>query len=253
MASNFVWYELMTSDLDAAETFYKAVVGWNVEPFPISDTPYRVVKAGERGLGGLVTMPDDAAAMGMRPNWAGYIFAADVDETTRGIAAAGGKVYRQPADIADVGRFSVVTDPQGAMFMLLAPEGEARPPVAPMTEGHVGWRELYTTDWESAFAFYAERFGWTKGEAIDMGQAGVYQLFEVDGEQTGGMMNKPAEIAQPIWLFYFNVGDIDAAAERVRSGGGQVLNGPMQVPGGDWIVQCTDPQGAMFALVGRRG
>jgi predicted enzyme related to lactoylglutathione lyase len=212
-----------------------------------------VLKAGERGIGGLMTIPEDAVRMGMRPNWVGYIFSADVDETTRSIAAAGGKVYRQPADIPSVGRFSVVTDPQGAMFMLIAPEGEDQPKVAPGTEGHVGWRELYANDWTSAFDFYAATFGWTKGEAMDMGPMGVYQLFEVDGEQTGGMMNKPAAIPHPMWLFYFNVGDIDAAAGRVGSAGGQVLNGPMEVPGGSWIVQCADPQGAMFALAGKRG
>ena len=168
------------------------------------------------------------------------------------VAKAGGKVYREPADIPSVGRFSVVADPQGAMFMLFSPQGEAQPKVPPMTEGHVGWRELYTTDWKSAFDFYSGKFGWQKGEAMDMGPMGVYQLFTVDGEQTGGMMNKPAEIPHAMWLYYFNVGDIDAAAGRVRDGGGQVLNGPMEVPGGSWIVQCTDPQGAMFALAGRR-
>ena len=57
----------------------------------------------------------------------------------------------------------------------------------------------------------------------------------------------------PFWLYYFNVDDVDAAAQRVKAGGGQILDGPLEVPGGSWIVQCTDPQGAMFALEGKRG
>jgi uncharacterized protein len=57
----------------------------------------------------------------------------------------------------------------------------------------------------------------------------------------------------PAWLFYFTVGDIDVAVEKVKAGGGMVLNGPMEVPGGAWIIQATDPQGAMFALVGSKG
>jgi predicted enzyme related to lactoylglutathione lyase len=50
------------------------------------------------------------------------------------------------------------------------------------------------------------------------------------------------------WLYYFNVPAIDAALARVSAGGGKVLNGPMEVPGGSWVAQCMDPQGAMFAL-----
>ncbi len=85
-----------------------------------------------------------------------------------------------------------------------------------------------------------------------MGPMGTYQLFAAGGEAIGGMMTKPAQIPSPAWLFYFIVPEIDAAAARATDRGGQVLNGPMQVPGGGWIVQCTDPQGAMFALVGNR-
>jgi predicted enzyme related to lactoylglutathione lyase len=253
MASNFIWYELMTSDLDAAESFYKEVVGWNLEPFPGSDFRYTIVKAGDRGVGGLMEIPAHAAAGGMRPNWMGYIHAQDVDAKTRAVAEAGGRVHRQPADIPDVGRFSVVADPQGAGFMLLSPKGEAQPPPPPETQGLIGWRELNAADWKSAFDFYAGMFGWTRGQPVDMGDMGVYQLFLVDGEQAGGMMDKPDDIPQPSWLFYFNVGDIDAAVTRVKERGGQVLNGPMEVPGGSFVVQCLDPQQAMFALAGSRG
>jgi uncharacterized protein len=66
---------------------------------------------------------------------------------------------------------------------------------------------------------------------------------------SGGVMTKPKEVPAPRWQYYFNVGDIDAATARVKERGGQILNGPMEVPGGSWIVQCTDPQGALFALL----
>jgi hypothetical protein len=52
------------------------------------------------------------------------------------------------------------------------------------------------------------------------------------------------------WNFYFCVDSIKAAVERVKSGGGKIVNGPTQVPGGGWIIQGQDPQGAMFSLVG---
>jgi hypothetical protein len=121
-----------------------------------------------------------------------------------------------------------------------------------MTPGHIGWHELHAGDGASAFDFYAGEFGWTKAEAMDMGAMGTYQLFAAGGEAIGGIMTKPPQMPSPAWLFYFIVPDIDSAAARVTAGGGQVLQGPVQVPGGGWIVHCMDPQRAMFALVGSR-
>jgi predicted enzyme related to lactoylglutathione lyase len=254
MPSNFVWYELMTTDLDAAESFYKTVVGWNSEAWDSPEMRYVIVKAGDTAVGGLMTIPEQAAAMGARPAWTGYIEAGgDVDAATESVRQAGGTVHRQPADIPEVGRFSVVADPQGAMFVLFKPQGAGQSPAPPMTPGHVGWHELYAAEWKSAFDFYASQFGWTKTDAMDMGEMGTYQMFSAGGEAIGGMFNKPADVPAPFWLFYFNVGDIDAATQRVTGNGGKVLMGPMEVPGGGWIIQASDPQGAMFALVGRKG
>lgn len=249
MASNFIWYELMTHDVRAAEAFYTAVVGWSAEPFGGTDHSYVVMKVGEIGVGGLMAISPEAAAAGLEPAWVGYIHAADVDAATESVRLAGGAVHRAPADIPGVGRFSVVADPQGAMFMLLSPWGEDGPRLSGATPGRVGWRELYASHWPAALDFYAGQFGWTRDQAIDMGPMGTYQLFAIDGEQSGGMMDKPATMPMPAWLFYFNVEAIDAGTERVLAHGGQVINGPMEVPGGSWIVQCVDPQGAMFALV----
>ena len=81
---------------------------------------------------------------------------------------------------------------------------------------------------------------------------GTYQLFSTGGQPIGGMFTKPPMVPVPFWLYYFNIGGIDAGAERVKAGGGRILNGLMEVPGGSWIVRCGDPQGAMFALVGNR-
>ena len=115
--------------------------------------------------------------------------------------------------------------------------------------GHVGWRELHAGDGPSAFDFYSGLFGWTKGEAMDRGAMGIYQTFKTAGEQGGGMMTKMPQSPSPFWLYYFNVDAIDAASTRAKDAGGQIINGPMQVPGERWIVQCLDPQGAMFALL----
>ncbi|ANT52608.1 VOC family protein [Mesorhizobium amorphae] len=247
----FFWYELMTTDLDAAEAFYTAVVGWTAQPFDMAPgmPPYIVMNVGERGVSGLMTLPEDAAKMGMPPAWLGYIHTKDVDAATKSLKDAGGAVHRAPDDIPRVGRFAVVADPQGATFMLLQPNGPDQPPVPASTPGHIGWHELYASDWKAAFDFYSGQFGWTKGDSMDMGPMGTYQTFGAGPESGGGMMNKPQQIPVPVWQFYFNVPAIDAAAKRVTDNGGKILMGPMEVPGGSWIVQCQDPQGAHFALM----
>lgn len=245
---SFIWYELMTTDLDAAIDFYKAVIGWESEEFPGGDFRYVIMKPGEQGVAGIMTIPDEAARDGTPPMWTGYIYAPDVDAATQSVRKAGGAVYREPYDIPGVGRFAVVADPQGAAFMVMAPQGPEGEQPAPGTPGHVGWHELYTTEWQAAFDFYSSQFGWTKDQAMDMGEMGTYQVFAAGGAPIGGMMNKPPQIPVPMWMFYFNVADIDAAAVRVTENGGKVLFGPMEVPGGGRIVQATDPQGATFAL-----
>jgi uncharacterized protein len=120
----------------------------------------------------------------------------------------------------------------------------------PSALGRVGWHELFAANWETAFVFYNELFGWEKKD-IDAGPTGAYQQFSAKGETIGAMSNMPPTMTLPFWLYYFNIDDIQAAAKRVRASGGQVLYGPIEVPGGAWIVHCMDPQGAVFGLLNR--
>jgi predicted enzyme related to lactoylglutathione lyase len=118
-----------------------------------------------------------------------------------------------------------------------------------MAPGHTGWHELYAIDIEAVFPFYQGLFGWTEADVVDMGPMGKYQLFATGGHPVGGMMNKPAVVPAPVWQFYFNVPSADQAVAKIEAGGGKVLHGPQEVPGGSWIVQGLDPQGAVFAVV----
>lgn len=247
--STFVWYELMTTDLGAAEAFYRDVVGWTTQDSGMPGPGYTVLVAGGRRIAGAMTLPQEVREAGGRPGWMGYIGVPDVDAAVSKLTGAGGQVHRPADDIPGIGRFAVVADPQGAAFVLFQPFGEPQDPAPPMTPGHVGWHELYAGDGAEAFAFYSGQFGWTKDQAMDMGPMGTYQLFAAGGMPIGGIMTKPAAIPHPYWGFYFTVPEINAAVERVKAGGGQVLNGPMEVPGGAWIIQGLDPQGAAFALV----
>ncbi|HEV2676519.1 MAG TPA: VOC family protein [Aliidongia sp.] len=248
----FIWYDLMTTDTVAAEAFYKSVVGWSAQDAGTPGVAYTLFSVGAAQVGGMMAMPDEMRSAGAHPSWRGYVAVADVDASAAQVAASGGTIHRSPEDIPNVGRFAVAADPQGALFILFRGMGEAPPAPAPNTPGYVGWNELATTDWEAAFAFYSGLFGWAKGESFDMGPMGTYQLFTIGGVPAGGMMNKPTSAPVPYWLYYVNVDAIDAAAARVTAGGGKIVNGPHEVPGGTWTVSCIDPQGAMFALAAPR-
>lgn len=249
----FVWYELMTTDTAAARSFYGDVVGWGTQDSSVPEMEYTLFTAGGAPVGGLMAVPEEAKQMGVPPNWTGYISVEDVDAAAARVTELGGSVHVPPRDIPEVGRFAVVADPQAAAFVLFKSAMPDEEPADPRTQGHVGWHELYTTDWEKALAFYSELFGWQKDQAMDMGEMGIYQLFSHEGRQIGGMFNKPADVPATFWLYYFNTGNIDEAGQKVTRGGGRVLLEPMEVPGGMFIIQCQDPQGAMFALVGSRG
>lgn len=252
-ASPFVWYELMTTDPAAAQAFYSRVIGWQAADAGMPGMAYTLLSAGPHQVGGLMALPAEACAAGVPPNWTGYVAVDDVDGKTAAAQQAGGAVLRPPSDIPGVGRFSVVADPHGAAFCLFkdSSSGEYQPP-APATPGTMGWHELMAGAPDPAWDFYSKLLGWTKAEAMDMGPMGTYQLFAAGDQTIGGMMTKPPEVPVACWLYYVNVEAIDAAIDRVKAGGGQVVSGPMEVPGGSWIVQCTDPQGAMFALVAPR-
>jgi predicted enzyme related to lactoylglutathione lyase len=254
MADNFIWYELMTSDQDAAIAFYTAVVGWTAADQAMADLGFRytILSAGDRGVGGLMVLTDDMKAGGARPAWVGVIGVADTDAEAKRIVADGGAVHTGPEDIPNVGRFAVVADPGGAIYEIMTPlPREQEPaPVARMTQGFVGWHELYAVNGEeAAFAYYSAHYGWTTTDIMDMGPMGKYRLFAAGGDQAGGMMDKPGDMPVGAWGFYFVVDGIDAAVERINAAGGKVLMGPHQVPDSSWIVQGMDPQGAHFALV----
>jgi predicted enzyme related to lactoylglutathione lyase len=248
----FVWYELITTDVPAAVAFYIKVMGWGAWDASVPGKAFILFSDGKASVGGLTQLSDDARETGTAPTWIGYVGVDDVDATADRITRLGGTVHVPPTDVSDISRFSIFADPQTtrlALFKWLKP-GQGQP-TEPDARGHVGWHELIAADWEKALAFYGELFGWQREDA-DIGDTDEYQLFSAGGQTIGGMVTKPPTIPDPFWLYYFNIGDIDAAAQRVKAGGGQILDGPTEVPGGSWIIRCVDPQGALFALKGTR-
>ena len=249
---SFGWYDLMTGDTTTAARFYKDVIGWDAKDASVGNNTYSIFSIGGANVGGLMPIPAEMCVGDTKPPccWTGYILVDDVDAYAARIKAAGGKIYKDPQDVPGVLRFVVVGDPHGAAFIIFKGMSGA-PPMAPAPNsvGSIGWHELHAGHGADAFAFYSKVFGWTKSQAIDMGPMGVYQTFATGGEAVGGMMTKMPDALMPFWLYYINVDGIDAAIARTVKAGGKICMGPHQVPTGQWIATCTDPQGAWFAML----
>jgi uncharacterized protein len=249
--SRFVWYELATTDVEAAKAFYARVVGWRAGDALIPGSAYSLFTAGDTPVAGLMELVAEARQNGAAPQWIGYAGVDDVDVAAGRVERLGGIVRIPPTDVRNVSRISVIADPEMAALALV--KGSERGPGRPAqrnTPGHVCWYELRTSDVEKAFAFYSGLFGWDKADA-DVGPLSTYQQFSAGTETIGGIATKPGTWPWSLWLYYFSVPDIGAAAKRVEDAGGQVLFDPVALPGGARFVHCTDPQGAMFALMDR--
>lgn len=254
MADGFIWYELVTNDIDEAVKFYGKVVGWDFKDSGMPGMKYVLFGKEGRDVGGIMSWAQ-AGASGMDPQWMGHIHTAKLDDEVAAVVADGGQVVKPVTDIPGVGRFAVVLDPQGVKYLLFEPGSRDVPPrLGQMALGNVGWHELLTGDMEKAFHFYSKHYGWTKDYVHDMGPMGLYQTFKTDQPlYSGGMMSieKPGvpEGIPRHWKFYFTVEHVDAAVKVIEDAGGKIMMPPMNVPGGSRVMQAMDPQGGHFALM----
>jgi len=259
MSSHFIWYELLTTNADEAQHFYSDVLGWTINPRTTPEMDYRHIVASDgAGIGGMLQLTQDMQDGGARPAWLGYLSVADVDGAIRSIEVHSGSTMMKPFTVEGAGRVAMVTDPQGAPFYVMAPAPPADRPQATSTAfsrtavGHCAWNELATSDPAAALAFYTGEFGLSDGGSMPMGNGGSYQFLNAGDEMIGAITRPAADNQPPMWIYYFRVPSLDAAMKKIEAGGGTVVNGPHEVPGGDHIIIGSDPQGATFALVRAR-
>jgi uncharacterized protein len=249
MAGKFTWFDLMTTDPEGAVGFYTKTLGWTTTKWE-GPMPYTMFSYEGEMLGGVMPLPDDARKMGAPPHWLGYVAVDDVEKSVQKASGLGATVYMKPQEIPNTGKFAVLADPQGAtfaMFQSTTPraEGASEQPKA------VGWVELYTSDLDQAWDFYSKLFGWRKTDSMDMGgNMGLYQMFTTDGNSMGGMMKRPAQMPVSAWNFYFRTDDTHTRTELATKNGAKVINGPIEVPGGDWVSTLLDPQGGTYSIYG---
>ena len=256
---SFIWYELMSPDPEGSKAFYDSVVDWNIGEGVPEYNGYRMIGRSDGGFaGGLLPLTNEMQQHGARPAWLGYIYVEDVDATVASIERAGGKALMPAFEVLNVGRVAMVADPQGAPFYIMKPIPPANDPEGKSDvfsvdqPQRVRWNELATSDPDAAVDFYRSQFGWDQHGDMDMGEMGKYRFIQANGVNIGAVMRKPPQLPMSLWTYYIGVDDINRAVEAINASGGRVLNGPMEIPGGEFALNGLDPQGASFGLVGPR-
>lgn len=110
----FSWSELITSDIAGAKEFYGQLLGWTLKEGPMASVPYTTIEVDGKEIGGMAPPPPNQA--NMPPTWGIYITVDDVDAIAAKAKSLGGEVLLPPMTVEEVGRFSLIKDPQGATF-----------------------------------------------------------------------------------------------------------------------------------------
>lgn len=252
---DFIWYELMTPDPDAAETFYGSLLGWRFVPDPKIAEDYRTILSGAEPVGGALPLREAMHEGGAQPGWVGYVQVDALGPAIADAEAAGARVLLAERRVEGVGPYAMLADPQGAPFYVV--EDRSRRPARAFSKhapvpGTCAWNELTARDPDAAITFYTGLFGWRQQGEMRMGALGSYRFLVHEDHAVGEAMAANAVTGHAGWLFYFRVPDIDAALAGITAGGGTLVHGPGEIPGGDFSLAARDPQGAIFGLVGPR-
>jgi uncharacterized protein len=245
----FCWVELGTTDADAAKKFYAGLFGWGFTDNPMGpDGVYTMLKLDGKDVGGLYHMPGEMTSQGVPPHWLSYVSVKSADETADKAKSLGGTLMKEPFDVGDVGRMSVIQDPTGAAFAIWQAGTTAGSGIYNVPNS-LCWNELATPDTDKAGNFYTGLFGWGK-DVKDMG--GMTYTSFINGERPAGGMYQPTpEMGEipPNWLAYFAVDDTDAKVAKANELGATIVVPPMDIPEVGRFAVIQDPQGATFGII----
>jgi uncharacterized protein len=234
----FVWHDHISGDPAGASSFYADLLGWEIETWKPGEIDYPMIKANGDTHGGFGPAQGDAPS-----HWLGHVVVDDVDAAAGRAEAGGGAILAPAMEVPEVGRMVAVSDPQGAVLSLFAPEGDA-----PSSEGVFVWDELMTTDVEGARRFYGEVVGWESRDQ-DMGNGGVYTMFSSGGTDRAGCWPAPeGDDVPPFWQAYVAVEDVDSTCAKAADLGGATLMEPFDVPTVGRMAIVKDPTGAVVGL-----
>ena len=244
------WVDLVTTDIEGAFDFYRAVLGWEYERDPTGEISYVMAMVDGHPAAGVMALPTEMIDQNVPPCWNVYITVDDTDATAQRIADLGGAVMRPPFDVPEgspdpAGRMVIGADPTGAVFCAWKTLGAIGTDIV-NAPGAFTWAETFTNDLDTAVAFYCKLFGWEASSWDELGPSG--RMFTLGGEPIASISGEPPPGVPPHWKVSFGAADVDAACEAATANGGTVL-----MPPTDWgpgrVATVADPAGAVFDLV----
>jgi predicted enzyme related to lactoylglutathione lyase len=232
----FIWHDLLTTDVERAQSFYSELLGWEIETWKPGEVDYPMIKASGEQHGGFGQLEGGGSSQ-----WVGHVAVKDVDEAGSVAEREGGSIRGEPGGHPEVGSWATLIDPQGAVISAFSPNYDS-----PAPAGVFLWNELVTSDVERAKSFYTAVFGWTT-EDMEMSKAGMYTLFNSsDGENAAGAMQRTDVPTQ--WYPYLASEDVDTSYAKAKQLGAQAFAEPFDVPTVGRVAVLADPTGATFGL-----
>lgn len=247
-AGNFCWFELGTSDQNAAKEFYTGLFDWRFNDMPLPPEMggvYTTWQKDGKDVGAMYQLGQQME--GVPPHWMPYVAVDSADAAAVKIAELGGELLMPPFDVMEFGRMAAFKDPTGATLSIWEPKTHFGADLVNAT-GSACWGELATTDVKKAGAFYSSLFGWTLKESSD---GMPYTEFSNQGQAIGGMAPMAGPHFQgvpPNWTIYFAVDDCDASAEKAKGLGATIRVPPTDIPNVGRFAVIQDPQGAAFSI-----
>jgi len=240
----FVWHDLLTDKLPEVKKFYGGLFGWEFEGKDDPKAPYTLIKLNGEPIGGIVYT--DLKKDLNESQWLSYLSVADVDSAARYIEKNGGTIHRKPWNLANRGRLTVVSDPQGALLVLIKTTGGDPSDREPGVNVWL-WNELFASDDAAAVKFYEDLVGYTH-ESQTVRDTAEYHVMKTGETARAGILLNPFEAVRPNWLPYVRVEDPAALIEKVEALGGKVALAPREDIRKGSVALIIDPSGAAVAI-----
>ena len=234
----FVWFDLLTEDVQAAQQFYKELFGWRFTA-DTNSPDYYVIYSGDKPIGGIVEHENKDPTI-QESMWLVSLSVADVNRAVSAVKGRNGKVLDGPVDIKGRGRMAVIRDAEGAELVLIRAAG-GDPPDGGFKTGEWLWVDLFTKDAQKALDFYGAVAGYNT-QTIPTADEDFIILLRRSGRAYAGVVKLQWDEVEPNWLPYIKVDDLVGTISKAEKLGGILLLRTENV------AIIADPTGGVFGI-----